>query len=106
MTLEITGTISRTSDEEPEVKAITASDARQRLFPIIREIVEDDVVIHVTSKHGTIVMMSEAQYGGIMETMYLLSTPVNAAALFAAKADAEAGRNMRRIDPQMIIDNS
>ena len=88
------------------MKAITASDARQRLFPIIREIVEDDVVIHVTSKHGTVVMMSEAEYGGIMETMYLLSTPANAAVLFAAKADAEAGRNMRRIDPQMIIDNS
>ena len=106
MTLEITGTIYRTSDEEMDMKAITASDARQRLFPIIRQIVEDDVVIHVTSKHGTVVMMSEGEYGGIMETMYLLSTPANAAALYAAKADAEAGRNMRRIDPQMIIDNS
>ena len=96
------GTVSRTSDEETEMQsitAITASDARARLFPLIQEIVEEETTVHVTSKHGTIVMMSEAEYRGIMETLHVFRDPVNAIAVSESILEFMRGGKGIQVDP-------
>ncbi len=40
----------------------------------------------------SVIVISEEEYDGIMETLHLLRTPANAEHLFRSIADAEAGR--------------
>jgi antitoxin YefM len=98
----MSGTVSRTSFEESEMQsitAITASDARARLFPLIQEIVDEETTVHVTSKHGTIVMMSEAEYRGIMETLHVFRDPVNAIAVSESILEFMRGGKGIQVDP-------
>ena len=68
-----------------------ASEARKNLFPLIEEVNNDRTTIHITSKRGNAVLMSEDDYNSWQETMYLLRSPANAAWLSSSIAQAETG---------------
>src|SRR5580658_6853170 len=51
------GTISCTN-ERTEPMAMTASEARKNLFPLIEQVNNDRRPIEITSKHGDAVLMS------------------------------------------------
>jgi antitoxin YefM len=68
-----------------------ASEARKNLFPLIEEVNNDRTTVHITSKRGNAVLMSEDDYNSWQETIYLLRSPANAAWLASSIAQAEAG---------------
>lgn len=72
--------------------SITASEARQRLFPLIEEVNEDQVAVEIVSKKGTAFLVSADEYRSLKETVYLLQSPANARRLRESLAEAAAGR--------------
>jgi len=84
------------------VGAITASEARKRLFPLIEEVNQDADHILITSRAGNAVLVSEAEWEAWQETMYLLRTPANARRLIESIAQADAGQFSERelVDPE------
>jgi antitoxin YefM len=54
---------------------INASTARQNFFKLIKRAVDHHEPITVTAKQGNVVILSEADYKAIQETLYLLSIP-------------------------------
>jgi antitoxin YefM len=75
--------------------AITASEARKRLFPLIEQVNAEQDAVEILSKSGTAFLVPEAQWLSLQETAYLLRSPANAQRLMDAVADAEAGRVAR-----------
>jgi antitoxin YefM len=71
--------------------SVTASEARQRLFPLIEEVNDDQVAVEIVSKKGTAFLISADEYHSLKETVYLLQSPANAKRLRESLADAAAG---------------
>ena len=71
--------------------AITGSEARARLFPLIEQVTKDGVPIEIVRRAGTAVLISQEEYDALEETAHLLRSPANAARLMRSLADAEAG---------------
>lgn len=67
--------------------SITASEARQRLFPLIEEVNDDQVAIEIVSKKGTAFLVSADEYRSLKETVYLLQSPENARRLRESLAE-------------------
>ena len=55
------------------MKTITASRARSELFSLLRNTVKGHRQVRITSKEGSVVLMSEADYENLIETLELLS---------------------------------
>ena len=72
--------------------AISASEARQRLFPLLEQVNTDHEPVQITSKAGDAVLMSAADYDSWQETVYLLRSPENARRLMEAVARDNATR--------------
>ncbi len=89
------GTISRTTEERRQIMAITASQARAQLFPLIEQVNEDMKPVVITSKGGNAVLISESEYESMIETTYLLSTPANREWLLDSLAQADRGETTR-----------
>ncbi|QIV79955.1 type II toxin-antitoxin system Phd/YefM family antitoxin [Mycolicibacterium frederiksbergense] len=66
--------------------AISASEARQRLFPLLEQVNTDHVPVRITSKAGDAVLMSADDYDSWQETVYLLRSPENARRLMESVA--------------------
>ncbi len=71
--------------------AITASEARKRLFPLIEQVNDDRAPIEITSKRGNAVLMSVDDYEAWQETAYLFRSPANARRLLDAAEALERG---------------
>ena len=71
--------------------AITASEARKNLFPLIEQVNDDRQPVEITSKHGDAVLLSRADYDAVSETAWLLRVPANARRLLESLAQARAG---------------
>jgi antitoxin YefM len=74
--------------------AITASDARKRLFPLIKQVNDDREPVEIVSNHGRVYLVSAEDYESMAETDYLLRSPLNAARLMSAAEDARQGRSL------------
>ena len=72
--------------------ALSASEARRRLFPLIEQVNDDQEPVEIVSKAGTAYLVSADQWRSLMETAHLLRSPANAERLLRSIADAEAGR--------------
>ncbi|MGH9123607.1 MAG: type II toxin-antitoxin system Phd/YefM family antitoxin [Acidimicrobiales bacterium] len=72
--------------------AITASEARKNLFPLIKKVNDDRQPIGITSKHGDAVLLSRADYDALSETAWLLRVPANARRILESLAQAQAGQ--------------
>ena len=73
--------------------AISASEARSRLFPLIQQVNDDHAPVRITSRSGDVVMMSAEDYDSWQETIYLLRSPANARRLMAAIARDKEGHS-------------
>ena len=71
--------------------AISASEARSRLFPLIQQVNDDHVPVRINSKSGDVVLMSAEDFDSWQETIYLLRSPANARRLMEAVARDKAG---------------
>ncbi|WP_144882305.1 type II toxin-antitoxin system Phd/YefM family antitoxin [Microbacterium paraoxydans] len=71
--------------------AITASEARRDLFGLIERVNQDHNEVEITSRRGSAILMSKAEYDSLVETSYLLRSPANAQRLLSALAAARDG---------------
>lgn len=71
--------------------AISASEARKTLFPLIERVNEDHTPIEIVSKRGNAVLVSKEDWDAIVETDYLLRSPANAKHLTESIAEWRAG---------------
>ena len=70
--------------------AITASEARKNLFPLIEKVNDDRTPIEITSRRGDAVLISRADYEALEETAHLLRSPANARHLLESLAQARS----------------
>lgn len=71
--------------------AITASEARKNLFPLIEKVNDDRAPVEITSKRGNAILMSVDDYEAWQETAYLFRSPANARRLLDAADALERG---------------
>jgi antitoxin YefM len=71
--------------------AMSASEARKRLFPLIEQVNDDEEAVEIVSKSGTAFLVPEQLWRSLMETRYLLSSPANARRLLESMERVEAG---------------
>jgi antitoxin YefM len=74
--------------------AITATEARKRLFPLIKQVNDDRAPVEIVSNHGRAYLIAAEDYESMAETDYLLRSPANAARLMAAAEEVRSGRNL------------
>jgi antitoxin YefM len=79
-------TVSPYHEEGVVTVAISASEARSRLFPLIQQVNDDHVPVRINSRDGDAVLMSAADVDSWQETIYLLRSPANARRLLEAVA--------------------
>lgn len=72
--------------------AISASEARSRLFPLIQQVNDDHEPVRINSKGGDAVLMSADDFNSWQETIYLLRSPANARRLMEAVARDKASQ--------------
>lgn len=75
--------------------AITASEARRRLFPLIEQVHDDHVPVEIVHKHGNAVLVSKEDWDAMVETAYL-SQGVNGRMLRESIAQLRAGDGVAR----------
>jgi antitoxin YefM len=61
-----------------------ASEARKRLFPLIKQVNDDRAPVEIVSNHGRAYLVAADDYESMEETDYLLRSPANATRLMAA----------------------
>lgn len=85
--------------------AITASEARKHLFPLIEQVNDDQEPVEIVSRKGTAYLVSEAQYRSLTETAHLLRSPANAERLMRSIAQVEGGGAVPHdlIDPEATV---
>ena len=72
--------------------AITATEARKNLFPLIEQVNDDRTPIEITSRRGDAVLMSRADYDALEATAHLLRAPANAKRLIESLQQAINGQ--------------
>ena len=77
---------------EVMIVAITASEARKNLFPLIQQVNDDHTPVEITSRRGSAVLMSRDDFDALQETAYLLRVPANARRLLESLEQANRGR--------------
>jgi PHD/YefM family antitoxin component YafN of YafNO toxin-antitoxin module len=65
------------------------TEARKKLFEITNNVIDYNSQISITTKKGNAILMSEEEYNGLTETVYLLSIPNMREKLLNAKAETE-----------------
>ena len=71
--------------------ALSASEARKRLFPLIEQVNDDEEAVEIVSKSGTAFLVPEHLWRSLVETRYLLRSPTNARRLLDSVARVESG---------------
>ncbi len=70
---------------------LTATDARKSFFDLLRGTNERHEVYHIRYKSGDAVLMSEAEFESLQETLELLSAPGFREGFNTAQREAAAG---------------
>ena len=80
------------------MKVVTYSHARNALKSVLDDVLQDAdmTIISRRDAEGDAVVMSLDYYNSLMETLHLLSTPANAAALARAIQQDRAGQSQTR----------
>ena len=76
------------------MNSISFSESRANLKALMDRVVADKAPVTITRARGqeSVVMISESEWSSIEETLYLLSSPANAARLLDAVRGLEAGK--------------
>jgi antitoxin YefM len=76
---------------------VSYTDFRQHLAKYMDEVCDDRTPLRVTRQNArTVVVLSEDEYEGMVETLHLLRSPANAARLLRSIRSAEARRMTER----------
>ncbi|MHB8272556.1 type II toxin-antitoxin system Phd/YefM family antitoxin [Bradyrhizobium sp.] len=76
---------------------VSYSDLRNNLASYMEEVCDSRAPLLVTRQNArSVVIMSEDDYEGLMETVHLLNSPANAARLLRSIKDADRGKLKKR----------
>ena len=76
---------------------VSYSQLRNNLATYMDEVCDDHAPLFVTRQNArSVVLMSEEDYEGLIETVHLLKSPANAARLLRSVQDADRGKLMER----------
>ncbi|MHB8270074.1 type II toxin-antitoxin system Phd/YefM family antitoxin [Bradyrhizobium sp.] len=90
MTVNRTCTVCRTREEEDRLPHVSYSKLRDNLASYMDEVCNGRAPLVVTRRNArSVVLMSEEDYDGLIETVHLLNSPANASRLLRAIADAD-----------------
>ncbi|HZD99227.1 MAG TPA: type II toxin-antitoxin system prevent-host-death family antitoxin [Micromonosporaceae bacterium] len=78
------------------MSAISASEARKRLFPLIEQVNNDHAPVEIVHRAGNAVLVSKEDWDALEETAYLLRSPANAAWLAEGVDEYHAGDAVER----------
>ena len=79
------------------MKAITYTEAREKLSETIRQVCDDHNPVIITKRRqSSVVMISLEDYETLIETSYLLRSPRNARRLLSAIQQLERGKGVER----------
>jgi len=73
---------------------VTATEARKELFNLIRRALSAHDPVRIQHREGGVVLMSEEDYEGLLETLDLLSVEGMRESIAEAEADIAAGRTV------------
>lgn len=71
--------------------AMSASEARKQLLPLIEKVNSDRVAVEITSRRGNAVLIAADEFAALQKTAYLLRVPANAKRLQESLEQAQAG---------------
>lgn len=71
--------------------AMTASEARKNLFPLIEQVNEDRKPVEISSLRGDAVLLSKPDFDELQETAFLLRVPANLRRLLESLDEARRG---------------
>lgn len=75
------------------MRAVSVTDFRANIATMLDHVTNDHVPLIVTRSGGrNVVVVSQEDWAGMQETMYLMSSPANAERLLEAVADLKAGK--------------
>ena len=78
------------------MQVISYTDARNSFKTVIDRVIDDqDVTLIHRRDGGNAIILSEAAYSSMKETLYLLSNPANANVLMGSIAEFKAGKAKR-----------
>jgi len=81
---------------------VSFSELRRRLAHFMDRAIDDRAPVLVTRQgHEPVVMLAQSDYESMVETLYLKSSPANAARLDEALAQAERGEFIE-VDPETM----
>ena len=76
---------------------VSYSQLRNNLASYMDEVCNDRAPLFVTRQNArSVVLMSEDDYEGLMETVHLLKSPANAARLLRSIKEADEGKSTER----------
>jgi antitoxin YefM len=76
---------------------VSYSDLRSNLASYMEDVCDSRAPLLVTRQNArSVVIMSEEDYEGLMETVHLLKSPANAARLLRSIKDADRGKLKKR----------
>ena len=71
---------------------VSYTELRANLAKFMDEVCDTRAALHITRQNArTVVMLSEEEYEGMLETLHLLRSPANAARLLRSLESAEKG---------------
>ncbi len=74
------------------MKTLTATDARNHWFELLKSSVKEHRVYRITSKEGGTVLMSEEDYESLIETLELLAMPGMLKSIRQAQKEIKEGK--------------
>ena len=76
---------------------VSYTELRAHLAEYMDEVCDSRAPLHITRQNArTVVMISEEEYEGMMETLHLLRSPANATRLLRSIEEADAGELTER----------
>lgn len=83
--------------DDPAMSHVSYSELRNNLASCMEKVCDDRAPLVVTRQNArSVVIMSEQDYDGLMETVHLLKSPANAARLLRSIKDADRGKLKKR----------
>lgn len=74
--------------------SIPASTARANLFPLIKQVNDDQEAVLITSNAGNAFLVSESEWENMLETVYLLGHPESRRNLDEARSQIARGESI------------
>jgi antitoxin YefM len=78
------------------MESLSITETRANLKAVMDKVVADKVPVSIRRRGENVVMVSQSEWDGMEETLYLLRSPKNAEELAASIAELDAGKGVER----------